>query len=61
MTLNVSTQVLDGAPRDAVERVSGTLFTRVHKPGEDASGSAAELASPLCRCSVSGLGSAIMR
>ncbi|MEQ1574683.1 MAG: hypothetical protein ABL993_10600 [Vicinamibacterales bacterium] len=40
-TLNVYTQVLDGALRDAVERVGGTLFTLVHKPEEDGTGSAA--------------------
>jgi integrase len=32
-TLNVYTQVLDGSVRDAVEKVSGELFTIVHKPG----------------------------
>jgi integrase len=30
--LNVYTQVLDGAVREAVEKVGGELFTIVHKP-----------------------------
>jgi hypothetical protein len=40
-TLDVYAQVLDGALRDAVDRVGGSLFTLVHKPEEDGSGSAA--------------------
>ena len=40
-TLNVYTQVLDGSMRDAVEKVGGELFTIVHKPEEEDSGTAA--------------------
>jgi integrase len=40
-TLNVYTQVLDGSVRDAVQKVGGELFTIVHKPGEEDSGTAA--------------------
>jgi integrase len=40
-TLNVYTQVLDGALRDAVEKIGGGLFTLVHKPEAEGSGSAA--------------------
>jgi len=38
-TLNVYTQVLDGALRTAVDKVGGELFTIVHQP----EGSAAEV------------------
>jgi hypothetical protein len=31
VTLNVYTQVLDGATRDAVDRVGAELFTIVHR------------------------------
>ena len=31
-TLNVSTQVLDGSVRAAVERIGDELFTMVHRP-----------------------------
>jgi hypothetical protein len=40
-TLNVYTQVLDGSMRDAVEKVGGELFTIVHRPEEEDSGTAA--------------------
>ena len=40
-TLNVYTQVLDGSVRDAVAKVGGELFTMVHKPEEEDSGTAA--------------------
>jgi integrase len=40
-TLNVYTQVLDGSMRDAVEKVGGELFTIVHKPEKEGSGTAA--------------------
>ena len=35
------TEVLDGSMRDAVEKVGGELFTIVHKPEEEDSGTAA--------------------
>jgi hypothetical protein len=35
-TLNVYTQVLDGALRTAVDKVGGELFTIVHRPEDPA-------------------------
>jgi hypothetical protein len=33
-TLNVYTQVIDGAPRTAVDKVGDALFTIVHGPAD---------------------------
>lgn len=37
-TLNVYTQVIDGAPRTAVDKVGDALFTIVHGPGDPGAG-----------------------